>query len=36
LIDEKQEVLGKLFDGKEKDKIFNQNNIMQNVLKNFV
>ena len=36
LIDEKQEVLGKLFDGKEKDKIFNQNNIMQNILKNFV
>jgi len=36
LIDEKQEVLGKLFDGKEKDKIFNQNNIMKNVLKNFV
>jgi len=34
LIDTKQVVLGKLLDGKENDKIFNQNNIVKNILKN--
>jgi len=32
LIDKKQEVLGQLFDGKEKDKIFNKNDIMKTIL----
>ena len=35
LIDTKQVVLGKLLDGKENDKIFNQNNIVKNILKIF-
>jgi SWI/SNF-related matrix-associated actin-dependent regulator 1 of chromatin subfamily A len=34
LIDTKQVVLGKLLDGKENDKIFNQNNIVKILLKN--
>jgi SWI/SNF-related matrix-associated actin-dependent regulator of chromatin subfamily A-like protein 1 len=34
MIDTKQVVLGKLLDGKENDKIFNQNNIVKNILKN--
>ena len=34
LIDTKQVVLGKLLDGKENDKIFNQNDIVKNILKN--
>jgi SWI/SNF-related matrix-associated actin-dependent regulator 1 of chromatin subfamily A len=33
LIDTKQVVLGKLLDGKENDKIFNQNDILKNLLK---
>ena len=35
LIDTKQVVLGKLLDGKENDKIFNQNDIVKNILKIF-
>jgi Superfamily II DNA/RNA helicases, SNF2 family len=35
LIDAKQEVLGKLFDNKEKSVLFNENNMMQNILKKF-
>jgi SWI/SNF-related matrix-associated actin-dependent regulator of chromatin subfamily A-like protein 1 len=34
MIDTKQVVLGKLLDGKENDKIFDQNNIVKNILKN--
>jgi SWI/SNF-related matrix-associated actin-dependent regulator 1 of chromatin subfamily A len=33
MIDTKQVVLGKLLDNKENDKIFNQNNIVENILK---
>jgi SWI/SNF-related matrix-associated actin-dependent regulator 1 of chromatin subfamily A len=34
MIDTKQVILGKLLDGKENDKIFSQNNIVKNILKN--
>lgn len=36
LIDTKQVILGKLLDGKENDKIFNQNDIVKNLLKSII